>query len=83
MIVPIKCDLEMTEPRTGRLGASLAAMVSFWRGLPLFVVGYVTQVVTIGHQRFPGDDWVRTLFLVILASSFSNACTAAAPPTPT
>lgn len=32
----------------------------------VFVVGYVTQVVTVGHQRFPGDDWVRSVFLVIL-----------------
>ena len=34
----------------------------------LFVVGYVVQVTTLGHQRFPGDDWVRTLFVTILLS---------------
>jgi len=39
MISPIKCDIERTEPRTGRLTASLAAMISFLRGLPLFVSG--------------------------------------------
>jgi hypothetical protein len=34
---PINCDLEKTAPRPGRLAASLAAMISFVRGLPLFV----------------------------------------------
>ena len=37
MASPIKCDLEKAEPRPGRLAASLAAMISFLRGLPLFV----------------------------------------------
>ncbi len=37
MVSPVKCDVERTEPRPGRLAASLAAMVSFLRGLPLFV----------------------------------------------
>jgi putative membrane protein len=34
----------------------------------LFLVVYVTQQVLVGNQRFPGDDWVRTLFLSILTS---------------
>lgn len=34
----------------------------------LFVVGYVMQSLILGHQRFPGDDWVRTLFVWILAT---------------
>ncbi|HXV37853.1 MAG TPA: DUF420 domain-containing protein [Myxococcota bacterium] len=34
----------------------------------LFLVCYVIQIVTVGHKRFPGDDWVRALFLAILAS---------------
>ncbi len=34
----------------------------------LFVAGYATQTVLAGHERFPGDDWVRTLFLVILVT---------------
>jgi putative membrane protein len=34
----------------------------------LFLVVYVSQQVLVGHQRFPGDDWVRTLFLCILTS---------------
>jgi len=33
-----------------------------------FLVVYVTQQVLVGHQRFPGDDWVRTLFLWILTT---------------
>ncbi|MBW2286330.1 MAG: DUF420 domain-containing protein [Deltaproteobacteria bacterium] len=34
----------------------------------LFLVIYVSQWVLVGHHRFPGDDWVRTLFLWILTS---------------
>jgi uncharacterized membrane protein YozB (DUF420 family) len=34
----------------------------------LFLVVYVSQQVLVGHSRFPGDDWVRTLFLCILTS---------------
>ncbi len=32
----------------------------------VFLVVYALQVATIGHRRFPGEDWVRTLFLAIL-----------------
>jgi putative membrane protein len=34
----------------------------------LFAGSYVAQVALTGHRRFPGDDAVRTLFLVILVS---------------
>lgn len=34
----------------------------------LFLVGYVLQVYLVGHQRFPGDDWVRTAFLIVLGT---------------
>jgi len=34
----------------------------------MFLVVYVSQQVLVGHRRFPGDDWVRTLFLTILVS---------------
>jgi putative membrane protein len=34
----------------------------------LFLACYVFQIVTVGHKRFPGDDWVRTVFLTILVS---------------
>lgn len=34
----------------------------------LFLVCYVIQIVAVGHKRFPGDDWVRALFLAILTS---------------
>ena len=34
----------------------------------LFVVVYVVQMSLVGVTRFPGDDWVRSLFLVILTS---------------
>ena len=34
----------------------------------LFVAVYVTQTAILGHTRFPGDDWVRVLFLTILGT---------------
>ena len=34
----------------------------------LFLVVYVTEISLFGNTRFPGDDWVRTLFLTILVS---------------
>ncbi|MDP6980733.1 MAG: DUF420 domain-containing protein [Myxococcota bacterium] len=41
----------------------------------LFLVLYVTQVVLEGHKRFPGDDWVRTVFLSILGTHTLAAVT--------
>jgi len=49
---------------------------AFGAGL-LFLVGYVLSFVLSGHQRFPGDDWVRTLFLVILGTHTVLAVTLA------
>jgi putative membrane protein len=34
----------------------------------VFLTSYISQLVLFGHHRFPGDDWVRTLFLWILVS---------------
>ena len=34
----------------------------------IFLSLYVLHFFISGHHRFPGDDWVRTLFLVILGS---------------
>jgi putative membrane protein len=34
----------------------------------LFLVCYVVQIATLGHKSFPGDDWVRAVFLTILVS---------------
>ena len=34
----------------------------------VFVAVYGLQTLLAGHQRFPGDDWVRTLFVVVLAT---------------
>jgi len=33
-----------------------------------FIIGYGTQTGMLGHQRFPGDDWVRTVFVWILGT---------------
>ena len=32
----------------------------------LFVATYGLMTALRGHQRFPGDDWVRVVFLVVL-----------------
>ena len=34
----------------------------------LFLVSYLAQTLIRGHSRFPGDDWVRTAFVVILGT---------------
>jgi len=34
----------------------------------LFVVVYVVQMSLVGVTRFPGDDWIRSVFLAILTS---------------
>ena len=34
----------------------------------LFLVCYVVQIATLGHKSFPGDDWIRAVFLAILLS---------------
>ncbi len=39
----------------------------------VFLVLYVIQVLLVGHKRFPGDDWVRTAFLVLLTTHIAAA----------
>lgn len=34
----------------------------------VFLALYVAQTALAGHGRFPGDDWVRTAFVVVLGS---------------
>jgi putative membrane protein len=34
----------------------------------MFLALYITQLVIVGHKRFPGDDWVRTGFLILLGT---------------
>ncbi len=34
----------------------------------VFVAGYGVQTLLQGHQRFPGDDWLRTFFVVLLGT---------------
>ena len=33
----------------------------------------IAQVTIEGHQRFPGDDWVRSAFLVLLSTHTAAA----------
>jgi putative membrane protein len=64
-------------------GLLITAIAAIWRGERvlhrrlmlanlavslLFLVVYVIQTVLLGHTRFPGDDWVRSLFLGILGT---------------
>jgi putative membrane protein len=34
----------------------------------LFLILYLFQTLWFGHRRFPGNDWVRTVFLWILVT---------------
>jgi putative membrane protein len=54
--------------RRGRRRLHPRLMLSAFALGVLFLAAYVAQVVFSGHQRFPGDDWVRTVFLTILTS---------------
>jgi uncharacterized membrane protein YozB (DUF420 family) len=58
-LVAIKQGLRQRHKRLMVINLGVSAM---------FLVVYVSQWVLVGHQRFPGDDWVRTLFLCILTS---------------
>jgi uncharacterized membrane protein YozB (DUF420 family) len=52
--------------RNGRRLLHARLMLGNLTASVLFVVCYVLQTLLLGHQRFPGDDWVRTLFLTLL-----------------
>ncbi len=54
--------------RRGRRETHRRLMLSAVSLGTLFIVLYVVQTSLSGHRRFPGDDWVRTLFLCILAT---------------
>lgn len=32
----------------------------------VFIVSYLAQMGLVGHRRFPGDDWVRQLYSIVL-----------------
>ena len=34
----------------------------------VFLVSYVVQVTLVGHGQAPGEGWVRTSFLILLAT---------------
>ncbi|MBW2270314.1 MAG: DUF420 domain-containing protein [Deltaproteobacteria bacterium] len=55
----IRCQLRDRHRRLMLANLGVAAV---------FLVLYVSQLVLVGHKRFPGDDWVRTAFLVLLGS---------------
>jgi len=52
--------------RRGRRDLHPRFMLSAFGFGVLFLIGYVIQVIVSGHGHFPGDDWVRKLFLGIL-----------------
>ncbi len=61
--------------RRGNRGRHRALMLANLGVSVLFIVVYVVEMSLVGVTRFPGDDWVRTLFLVILTSHTSLAVT--------
>lgn len=54
--------------RRGRRETHRRLMLSAVSLGTLFIVLYVIQTSLSGHRRFPGDDWLRTLFLWVLAT---------------
>jgi putative membrane protein len=54
--------------RRGRRDRHRALMLANLGVSVLFIVVYVIEMSLVGITRFPGDDWVRSLFLVILTS---------------
>ena len=54
--------------RRGRRDRHRALMLANLGVSVLFIVVYVVEMSLVGTTRFPGDDWVRSLFLVILTS---------------
>jgi putative membrane protein len=54
--------------RRGRRETHRRLMLSAVSLGTLFIVLYVVQTSLSGHRRFPGDDWVRTLFLWVLST---------------
>ena len=54
--------------RAGRRDVHRRLMLSAVSLGVAFVALYVVQTSVTGHRRFPGDDWVRTLFLWVLAT---------------
>jgi putative membrane protein len=57
-----------TAIRRGRRDRHRALMLANLGIAVLFIAVYLAQMSLVGHKRFPGDDWVRTLFLAILTS---------------
>jgi putative membrane protein len=54
--------------RSGQRERHRALMLSNLGIAFLFLIVYVTQTVVVGHERFPGEGWLRTTFLAILTS---------------
>ena len=54
--------------RTGRKTLHGRLMLSALAVGTVFLALYVYQWAALGHSRFPGHDWVRVLFLVILGT---------------
>ena len=54
--------------RRGKRGRHRNLMIANLGVSILFLVCYVIQIATLGHKSFPGDDWVRAVFLAILIS---------------
>jgi len=54
--------------RRGQRERHRALMISNLVVSSFFMVVYVAEMSIFGTTRFPGDDWVRTLFLTILIS---------------
>jgi len=67
-VVALLLLLALAAIRSGRRTTHERLMLAAVTTGTLFLALYVVQWVVRPHQRFPGDDWVRTAFLVILGT---------------
>jgi len=54
--------------RTRRQALHARLMISALAVGTVFLALYVYQWAALGHSRFPGNDWVRAVFLLILGT---------------
>jgi uncharacterized membrane protein YozB (DUF420 family) len=54
--------------RRGRWRAHRAAMITAFVLSSVFLTSYLVYHAQVGSVRFPGQGWVRTLYLTILAT---------------
>jgi putative membrane protein len=58
-VIAIRAGDRTLHPKLMKIALALGAV---------FLVSYLTQVALVGHGKAPGEGWVRTFFLILLAT---------------